>query len=85
MDERVTLRSHLDQSASQTLSGVGDTIAAIAAAMKPAGVLSPRGQAYAQFVRGPIFISYGRPAARDRTICRSSRRRAGVAVTPPDA
>src|ERR1700728_4514883 len=32
MDERVSLRSHLDQSASQTLSGVGDTIAAIAAA-----------------------------------------------------
>ena len=32
MDERVSLRSHLDQSAAQTLSGVGDTIAAIAAA-----------------------------------------------------
>jgi fructose-1,6-bisphosphatase I len=32
MDERVNLRSHLDQSASQTLPGVGDTIAAIAAA-----------------------------------------------------
>ena len=32
MDERVSLRSHLDQSASQTPSGVGDTIAAIAAA-----------------------------------------------------
>jgi fructose-1,6-bisphosphatase I len=32
MDERASLRSHLDQSASQTSSGVGDTIAAIAAA-----------------------------------------------------
>ena len=32
MDERVSLRSHLDQSASQAPSGVGDTIAAIAAA-----------------------------------------------------
>jgi fructose-1,6-bisphosphatase I len=32
MDERVSLRSHLDHSASQTPSGVGDTIAAIAAA-----------------------------------------------------
>jgi hypothetical protein len=43
-------------------------IAALAAAMKPTGVLSPRGQAYAQFGRGPIFISYGRPAARERTV-----------------
>jgi len=32
MDERVTLRSHLDRSASQTPAGVGDTIAAIATA-----------------------------------------------------
>lgn len=32
MDERVSLRSHLDQSASHTPSGVGDTIAALAAA-----------------------------------------------------
>jgi fructose-1,6-bisphosphatase I len=32
MDERVSLRSHLDQSAAQTPPGVGDTIAAIAAA-----------------------------------------------------
>ncbi len=32
MDERVSLRSHLDQSASQTPPGVGDVIAAIAAA-----------------------------------------------------
>jgi fructose-1,6-bisphosphatase I len=32
MDARVTLRSHLDRSASRTRSGVGDTIAAIAAA-----------------------------------------------------
>jgi fructose-1,6-bisphosphatase I len=32
MDERVSLRSHLDQSASQTPPGVGETIAAIAAA-----------------------------------------------------
>jgi fructose-1,6-bisphosphatase I len=32
MDERASLRSHLDQSVSQTPSGVGDTIAAIAAA-----------------------------------------------------
>ena len=32
MDERVSLRSHLDRSAAQSPAGVGDTIAAIAAA-----------------------------------------------------
>ena len=32
MDERVSLRSHLDQAASQTLPGVGETITAIAKA-----------------------------------------------------
>src|SRR6201998_2383201 len=32
MEERVSLRSHLDQSASQTPSGVAETIAAVAAA-----------------------------------------------------
>jgi hypothetical protein len=43
-------------------------IAKVAAAMKPTGVLSPRGTAYAAFNRGPIFISYGRPAVRERTV-----------------
>ncbi|HEY9228277.1 MAG TPA: DUF2911 domain-containing protein [Gemmatimonadaceae bacterium] len=43
-------------------------IAAIAAAMKPTGALSPRGMAYAAFGRSPIFINYGRPAVRDRTV-----------------
>jgi len=43
-------------------------IPALASAMKPTGVLSPRAQAYAGFNRGPIFISYGRPAVRDRTV-----------------
>jgi hypothetical protein len=43
-------------------------IAALASALKPAGVLSPRAQAYAGFNRGPIFISYGRPAVRERTV-----------------
>ena len=41
---------------------------ALAIAMKPTGVLSPRATAYAGFNRGPIFISYGRPAARERTV-----------------
>ena len=43
-------------------------IAAIAPAMKATGVLSPRAQAYAGFNRGPIFVSYGRPAVRERTV-----------------
>ena len=43
-------------------------IAAIAAAMKPIGVLSPRATAYAGFNQGPIFINYGRPAVRGRTV-----------------
>jgi hypothetical protein len=43
-------------------------IAAVAAAMKPTGVLSPRATAYAGFAQGPIFINYGRPAVRDRTV-----------------
>jgi hypothetical protein len=42
--------------------------AAIAAAMKPTGVLSPRDNAYASFSQGPIFINYGRPAVRERTV-----------------
>ena len=43
-------------------------IAAIAPSFKPTGVLSPRAQAHATFGRSPIFINYGRPAVRDRTV-----------------
>ncbi|MDB4873875.1 MAG: hypothetical protein JWM41_321 [Gemmatimonadetes bacterium] len=43
-------------------------IAALAAAMKPTGVLSPRATAYAAFSRGPILVNYGRPAVRERTV-----------------
>jgi hypothetical protein len=43
-------------------------IGALAAAMKPTGALSPRATAYAGFNRGPIFINYGRPAIRERTV-----------------
>lgn len=43
-------------------------IASIATAMKPTGVLSPRATAYAGFNRGPIFVNYGRPAVRERTV-----------------
>src|SRR5262249_506152 len=49
------------------VSGKAD-VAALAAAMKPTGVLSPRGMAYAAFGRSPIFINYGRPAVRDRSV-----------------
>ncbi len=43
-------------------------IAAIAKAMKPTGVLSPRQTAYAAFAQGPITINYGSPAVRDRSV-----------------
>jgi hypothetical protein len=43
-------------------------IAAIAAAMKPTGVLSPRATAYASFAQGPIMINYSSPAVRGRTV-----------------
>lgn len=49
------------------VSGTAD-IAKLAASMKPTGVLSPRATAYAGFNRGPIFISYGRPAVRERSV-----------------
>jgi len=43
-------------------------IAALAGAMKPTGVLSPRMTAYAGFSQGPVFINYGSPAVRGRTV-----------------
>jgi hypothetical protein len=43
-------------------------IATIAKGMKPTGVLSPRMTAYAGFSQGPIFINYGSPAVRGRTV-----------------
>ena len=43
-------------------------VAAIAGTMKPTGVLSPRMTAYAGFSQGPIFINYGSPAVRGRTV-----------------
>lgn len=51
-----------------TRSAAAIDIGALAAAMKPTGVLSPRATAYAGFNRGPIFINYGRPAVRDRSV-----------------
>jgi hypothetical protein len=43
-------------------------LAAIAQAMKPTGVLSPRATAYASFAQGPILINYSSPAVRGRTV-----------------
>jgi hypothetical protein len=43
-------------------------VAKLASTMKPTGVLSPRAMAYAGFNQGPIFINYGRPAVRERTV-----------------
>jgi hypothetical protein len=43
-------------------------IDALAAAMRPMGMLSPRATAHASFSQGPIFINYGRPAVRERTV-----------------
>lgn len=43
-------------------------IGALARAMAPTGVLSPRANAYAAFQRGPIFINYGSPAVRGRSV-----------------
>jgi hypothetical protein len=48
-------------------SGRAD-IAAIASAMKPTGVLSPRQTAQGLFAQGPILINYGSPAVRGRTV-----------------
>lgn len=43
-------------------------IAAFARAASPTGVLSPRMTAYAGFAQGPIFINYGSPAVRGRSV-----------------
>jgi hypothetical protein len=43
-------------------------IAALAAKMRPTGVLSARGNATLTFGVSPIFIDYGRPQVRERTV-----------------
>jgi hypothetical protein len=43
-------------------------IAALAAAMKPTGTLSARGSATLTFGQSPIFIDYGRPQVRERSV-----------------
>jgi hypothetical protein len=43
-------------------------IAAIAIAMRPTGMLSPRQTAFASVASGPILVNYGSPAVRARTV-----------------
>ena len=43
-------------------------IAALAGRMRPAGVLSARGNAHAAFLQSVVFVNYGRPQVRDRTV-----------------
>jgi hypothetical protein len=41
---------------------------ALAASMRPAGTLSARGNASASFMQSVVFINYGRPQVRERTV-----------------
>jgi hypothetical protein len=43
-------------------------LGAVAAAMRPAGTLSARGNASASFLQSVVFINYGRPQVRERTV-----------------
>jgi hypothetical protein len=43
-------------------------VAAVAGRMTPAGTLSPRGAAHGSFMQSVVFISYGRPQVRERTV-----------------
>ena len=49
----------------------------LASAMRPAGVLSGRGNARASFLQSAVFIDYGRPQVRERTVW-------GGVLVPPD-
>jgi hypothetical protein len=52
-------------------------IAALAGRMTPAGVLSARGVAHGSFMQSVVFIDYGRPQVRERTVW-------GGTLVPPD-
>ncbi len=43
-------------------------IAAIAGRMTPTGVLSARGVAHGSFMQSVVFVNYGRPQVRERTV-----------------
>ncbi|MGQ0815962.1 MAG: DUF2911 domain-containing protein [Gemmatimonadota bacterium] len=46
----------------------GLDIATIANALRPIGTLSPRGNARASFLQSVVFVDYGRPQVRGRTV-----------------
>lgn len=50
---------------------------AFAARVAPTGLLSPRGTAHGSFLQSVVFISYGRPQVRGRTVW-------GGMLVPPD-
>ncbi|MBI3983206.1 MAG: DUF2911 domain-containing protein [Gemmatimonadetes bacterium] len=52
-------------------------IAAVAGRMTPLGTLSARGVAYGSFLQSVVFINYGRPQVRERTVW-------GGMLVPPD-
>lgn len=43
-------------------------VAAIAGTMRPTGALSGRGTAHASFLQSVVFVNYGRPQVRERTV-----------------
>jgi hypothetical protein len=53
-------------------------IAALASRMTPLGTLSTRGVAHGSFLQSVVFIDYGRPQVRGRTVW-------GGVLVPPDA
>jgi Protein of unknown function (DUF2911) len=57
-------------------AGKGD-LEAIAARMTPFGTLSPRGVAFASFLQSVVFVNYGRPQVRGRSVW-------GGLLVPPD-
>ena len=43
-------------------------VAAVASTMRPTGALSARGNAHASFLQSVVFVNYGRPQVRERTV-----------------
>ncbi|MGH7472048.1 MAG: DUF2911 domain-containing protein [Longimicrobiales bacterium] len=59
------------QTTQKLVSTRGNTridVAALAGRMSPTGALSARGTAHASFMQSVVFISYGRPLVRERTV-----------------
>jgi hypothetical protein len=65
------------QKLTSTRSAERVDLAALAARFAPAGTLSARGVAHGSFMQSVVFISYGRPQVRERTVW-------GGVLVPPD-